>query len=94
MKNRRLKLIFAAIAVILCTPLIAMQFTTEVNWTLSDFVVMAVLLVGTGLVIEFILRKVRKPMARLILCGVVLLLLMLTWAEMAVGIFDSPIAGN
>lgn len=94
MKNKRLLLILALIAVILLTPLIAMQFTKEVNWDSADFLIMGVLLLTTGLVCEFILRKFKTFKSRILICGVVLFLFFLIWAELAVGIFGSPFAGS
>ena len=93
-RNKRLTSILLSVPVLLLIPLIAMQFTKEVNWTLSDFVVMGALLAGTGLIGEFILRKVRNKNHRLMLCGVLLLLFFLTWAELAVGIFGTPFGGS
>ena len=43
---------------VLLVPLVAMQFTEEVNWSLFDFAFAAALLGGTGLLLE---RAVRKP---------------------------------
>jgi Kef-type K+ transport system membrane component KefB len=94
MKNKRLLLILALIAVLLLTPLIAMQFTAEVNWDAADFLIMAVLLLTTGLVCELILRKFKTFKSRILICGVVLFLFFLIWAELAVGIFGSPFAGS
>jgi hypothetical protein len=71
-----------------------MQFTNEVSWTLFDFVVAGVLLLGTGLVCELVLRKIKKMEHRIILCSVILVPLFLIWAELAVGIFGSPLAGS
>jgi len=71
-----------------------MQFTNEVNWSAMDFVVAGVLLLGTGLSIEFVIRKVKTRKNRIIICGIILLVLLLLWIELAVGLFGSPIAGN
>jgi hypothetical protein len=71
-----------------------MQFSNEVNWSVMDFVIAGVLLFGASLVIELELRKVKKNKYRILICGIILLLLFLLWAELAVGIFGSPIAGN
>lgn len=79
---------------LLLIPLIAMQFTTEVNWELNDFVIAAVLLFGFGFIVEFILRKKNKISYRIIILIILLLILLLIWAELAVGIFGSPISGN
>jgi len=94
MKNNSLKIILTAVLIILLIPLIAMQFTDEVNWTLSDFVVAGILLLGTGLMCEFVIRKVKKIEYRIAICVTLLLALLLIWAELAVGIFGTPISGH
>lgn len=87
-------LLVASAGLLLSIPLIAMQFSTEVNWTISDFVIMGILLFGTALVIELILRNVRTFKSIIIFCAIALFVFLLIWAEMAVGIFGTPIAGN
>lgn len=94
MKNKRLIIILITIAILLLIPLIAMQFTSEVNWELNDFIIMGVLLLFTGLSCELILRKVKSIKIRILICGVILLAFLLVWAEMAVGIFGTPFAGS
>jgi hypothetical protein len=71
-----------------------MRFTSEVKWGLLDFVIAGILLFGTGLAIEFVLRKVKKLEYRLALCAAILIGLFLVWAELAVGIFGTPLAGS
>ncbi len=94
LQNKRLIFILASIVFILLIPFVAMQFTNEVNWSAFDFLAMGALLVSTGLVCEFVLRKVKKIEYRIALCGVILVVLFLIWAELAVGIFGSPFAGS
>ncbi len=94
MKNNRLKILIGAVVLILLVPLIAMQFTDEVTWDIGDFAVAAVLLFGTVLVIELVLRKVRSSKYRIVLCVAILAVLLLVWAELAVGIFGTPFAGS
>ena len=93
-QNKRLIGIVLTVVFILLIPFIAMQFTHEVNWTASDFFVAAVLLLGTGLACELVLRKVKKKEQRIALCAVILVILFLIWAELAVGIFGSPFSGS
>jgi hypothetical protein len=45
------------VALVLSLPLVAMQFTDEVVWTLGDFIVVGVLLATIGVAIELALRK-------------------------------------
>jgi Kef-type K+ transport system membrane component KefB len=94
MKNKRLIGIVLTVAFLLFIPLIAMQFTDEVNWTLSDFVIAGVLLLGTGLICELVMRKVNKTNHRIILCTAILVALVLIWVELAVGLFGTPFAGS
>lgn len=93
-KNKRLLGILVAIAFLLLLPLIAMQFSSEVVWTLSDFVIMGFLLLVTGLSVEIVLRKVQTTSSRLVAVGIVLFVFFLIWAELAVGIFGTPFAGS
>ena len=94
MQNKRLIGIVLTVALLLLIPLIAMQFTNGVNWSLFDFVVAGVLLFGTGLACELVLRKVKKIQHRVILCATLLALLFIIWAELAVGIFGTPLGGQ
>ena len=82
------------VAILLLIPLIAMQFTDEVNWSPFDFVIMGGLLLGTGLLIELVIRKVKTTGYRIAICGAVLASFVLIWLELAVGIFGTPFAGS
>lgn len=79
---------WALAAGILLLPLVAMQFTDEVNWTVSDFVTMGALLIGTGLILELAAWKIRDVRYRIGFSVLVLVLLVLVWIEGAVGIFN------
>lgn len=93
-KNNRLKAIVLTVAFILLIPFVAMQFTNEVSWDLFDFVVAGVLLLGTGLMIELAIRTIKNKNTRIAMITAILFVLFLLWAELAVGIFGSPIAGS
>lgn len=92
--TQRLTITLGIVLAILSIPLIAMQFTKEVNWDLTDFVIMGTLLLITGLGIEMVTRKIKSFNLRLIITLAILFLLFLIWAELAVGIFGSPFAGS
>ncbi|QBO58443.1 hypothetical protein [Chryseobacterium salivictor] len=94
LQNKRLLLIILAVPALLLVPLIAMQFSTGVDWEVFDFIIMSVLLLGTGLLCELVLRKVRSTKGRIVLFGIVLLAFILIWTELAVGIFGTPFAGS
>ena len=94
MPNKRLKIILFIIALLLLIPFVAMQFTEEVNWQAGDFVVAGVLLLGTGLLCELVLRNIAKTSYRIVLCMTILVLLFLIWAELAVGLFGTIFSGS
>ena len=94
MKYKRLNIILIIIALLLLIPLIAMQFTDEVNWSVFDFVIAGTLLFGTGVLCELALRKIKSFKYRLAILTCILLVLLAIWAELAVGIFGTPFAGS
>ena len=94
MKNKRLLAILGTVGILLLIPFIAMKLTGEVKWGPFDFIVAGVLLLGTGLAIEFVLRKVQKITHRLAICAGILFLLFIVWAELAVGLIGTPLAGS
>jgi len=65
-----------------------MQLTNEVNWSLMDFIVAGTLLLTTGLLCEWIIRKVNSLPYRIMICLAILVTLILIWAELAVGIIS------
>jgi hypothetical protein len=94
MQNKRPIIIILTVVLLLLIPLIAMQFTEEVNWTLLDFIVAGVLLLGTGLICELVMRKVNNIRLRIAICLALLIILVLIWAELAVGIFGTLLSGQ
>ncbi|WP_298148089.1 hypothetical protein [Flavobacterium sp.] len=86
--------IIVLIVAFLCLPLILMQFTDEIYWTSADFLAMAGILLGFWLFLEILYRFVHKKAQRILVGFIVLIVFILIWAELAVGIFNSPFAGN
>jgi len=77
------------VALILLIPLVAMQFTDEVAWTLSDFIVMGVLLFGTGLTYVLITRSSSNTAYRFAVGIAVGTAFLLVWLNLAVGLIGS-----
>jgi hypothetical protein len=92
--SKRLLFIFGSTIFLLLIPFIAMQLGDQVNWTASDFLIMGGLLIGLGLMIDLIIRKVKTKNARIYLVIGILVLFLLVWAELAVGIFGTPFSGS
>lgn len=80
---------------LLAIPLIAMQFTDEVKWSLSDFVIMGLLLFSASSLLVVSLRSTPRIAYRAgALIGVGTTFLMV-WVNLAVGIIGAgPNAGN
>lgn len=76
-------------ACILAVPMIAMQFSDEVNWNLLDFVVAGALLFGTGLGFELVVRKAGSTAYRVATGLTFATLLLLIWMNLAVGLIGS-----
>ncbi|GGE03242.1 hypothetical protein GCM10010831_01100 [Psychroflexus salis] len=88
-----LKLLIGVI-LLLFIPLIGMQLSNEVNWSLFDFIVAAFLLLISGSLIWLIINKAKTKKTKFLFVGFVLFLLIIVWAELAVGLFGNPFAGS
>jgi len=87
--TKRLTVWAVAIALILMIPLVAMQFTNEVNWDLFDFVVMGALLFGVGLAYELVARRSENTVWRVAFSVGLVTAFLLFWVNGAVGIIGN-----
>lgn len=87
-QNRVFLWIAIAAGALLFIPLIAMQFTNEVLWSLTDFIVLGFLLFGAASVFILAARRVAREHRLLIgvVCSAIFLYI---WAELAVGVFTN-----
>lgn len=65
-----------------------MQFTSEVNWKLFDFIFAGVLFFSTGLILIFGKRKIKNIKYRYLFYIVIMIVFLLIYSELAVGVFD------
>ena len=86
--------ILPIVGLLLLIPLIAMQLTDEVNWSFFDFIIMGVILSITGLAIGIIIKKIKYYKYRNIFIAIIIIIFLLIWAELGVGLFGTPFAGN
>ncbi len=86
--SKRLSVWAAVVALILMVPLVAMQFTDEVAWDETDFIVAGVLLFGTGLAYELVARKAGTIVYRAAVGLALVAALILVWMNLAVGTED------
>lgn len=78
-----------AAAAILLVPLVAMQFSDKVVWTLFDFLIAWVLLFGAGLTFKLVTDKKRSLVYRAAFGAAVGTSLFLVWLNLAVGLIGS-----
>lgn len=93
-QKQKTTMIYALPALVLGIAVLGNLFSKEFNWSPSDFGIAAVLLFGTAFLIDLIQRIVKNKTYKILICVAVVLMLMLTWAELAVGVFGTPFAGN
>lgn len=80
---------WGAAAALLAVPLVAMQFTREVQWTLLDFVVMGTLIGAVGLCFEFVASRSASFAYRAGGGLALLATFFLVWVNLAVGVIGS-----
>ena len=81
---------------LLVLPAIAMQFTTEVNWGLGDFLVMGFMFAILGMGLELAVRASRNNAYRTGAAMALVTGFLVTWSNLAVGIIadeDHPANG-
>lgn len=76
-------------ALLLLLPLVAMQFTTEVNWDGPDFIFAGVLFGSVGVAFELIVRKSRSLSYRSGAALAVITAFLTVWVNAAVGMIGS-----
>lgn len=91
---KRQKIVIPLILLLLSIPLVAQGFTDEVDWQLPDFIIMGVLLFIFINLIWFLIDKVSHGKVHWLLVLATIILFLLVWAELGVGIFGTPWAGD
>lgn len=79
---------------LLLLPLIGMFFSNEINWSFFDFIIMGILILSLSFSIKQVLKTTKNINYRILIIAVILILFLIIWAELAVGVFDTPFAGS
>ena len=79
---------------LLIIPLLGVILTNSVEWSIFDFLLMGSLLLVLGIGIELTSLNFKQLNTRIAIISFIILLFLLIWIELAVGIFNSPFAGN
>ncbi|MCH5719723.1 hypothetical protein [Niabella hibiscisoli] len=80
---------------LLLVPFISMQFTSQVNWSAADFLIMGALIFGIGLSYVIINRFAPNWVYRIAITLALMATFLMIWVNMAVGLIGSgPNAAN
>ena len=71
-----------------------MAITDEINWSPFDFIIMGFMLIVLSIGINFVSNQAKNFKNRVLYIGVLVLIFMLIWAELAVGAFGTPFGGS
>lgn len=85
-RNRWRIMGWVAAAIMLLLPLIAMQFTDEVDWSGSDFMIFGSMLIIVGGALELTVRMTPNNTYRWVIGVALAAAFMLVWVNGAVGI--------
>lgn len=80
---------WGTVAALLLAPLVAMQFTSEVDWDETDFIVMGFIFGSLGLSLEFMITRSQSLAYRIASGIAILAAFLLIWANLAVGMIGS-----
>lgn len=93
--SRSILRVAVVVGFILLVPLVAMQFTDEVNWSVGDFIVMGALLFGIGFLYILATRYVTDSAYKIAIGFALGSTLFMIWANLAVGLIGAgPNTGN
>ena len=98
MKNKIRRTQFVILLIVLGLLLIPLleQFdgNATFDWGPFDFVLAFLLILTLGFGIEFFVRRIKSRQIKWLAIPGIILFFVLLWAELAVGIFNTPIAGD
>lgn len=92
---KSLRVVALVTALTLLIPLVAMQFTTEVDWSIGDFIIMGLLIFSTGATYVLATGLINNLAYRIAIACALGTTFLLIWVNLAVGLIGSgPHAGN
>ena len=79
---------------LLLLPLIGLFVSNQINWSFFDFFIMGILILSLSFGIKQVFKTTKNIKYRILIIGTIVIVFLLVWAELAVGIFDTPFAGK
>lgn len=94
MSGKQFLLVLLVVVVLLSIPFAASIIGDNFNWSWFDFTVMGLLLMAVGIFTVLIYNHIKNKKKRWLYIGLLAMVLFIIWAELAVGVFDTVIAGD
>ena len=92
---RNYKKIYLIIFGFLLSIILLLNFISdEFDWNIFDFIVLIIMMIFTAALFEIATRTAKTKKNQKILFILIIIIFLLIWAELGVGIFDSPFAGD
>ncbi|MCH1534470.1 MAG: hypothetical protein L7S65_05910 [Schleiferiaceae bacterium] len=79
---------------LLLIPFIGTLFSSDVNWGVFDFIIMGGLLTLLGVGLKWVSTRTTNSKIRMVYMGLLVLLFLVVWVELAVGVFSSSFLGT
>lgn len=92
---RLVRLLLVAAGILLALAIVQLTIGTGIdgqgfNWKTNDFIIMGLLLFGTALLCEVVLRNINTRTMRILMVVLILVALLLIVVDLGVGIFNIP----
>ena len=88
------KIYLIIFGIILSIILLLNFISDEFDWNIFDFIVLIIMMIFTAALFEIATRTAKTKKNQKILFILITIIFLLIWAELGVGIFDSPFAGD
>ena len=94
MPTRAFIKIFGITIVLLLLPFVSSLFNDQIDWDVLDYSVMGSMIFTAISLFFYTNRKFKKTKSSYWIEIFILVIFLLLWAELAVGIFNTPLAGS
>lgn len=94
MRRAQFVILFIVLVLLLIPFLEQLDGKAAFDWGPFDFILAFLLLFTLGFGIEFFVRRIKSRQIKWLAILGIILFFVLLWAELAVGLFNSPIAGD
>ena len=92
--NNYQKMYLIIFGILLSIILLFNFISDEFNWNVFDFIIFIIMMIFAVASFELVSRITKKEKSQKILFSLIIIVFLLIWAELGVGIFNSPFAGD